>query len=330
MVLTIRELRNFNCLSRTRQWGRLTGCIIYSPLWLRTYLCSLVGRVNYILTSAWGFRHCSFRQTGQCEGLRIVERAEDWLHVFYFVYPTNIILTANQGVVGLFDIQTMKAVGILCALLLTMYASPSFAQISKEQAKERKEIMKSSKSELTQKATKVARKEAKKLSKEGWTTTPGALPIEKQLDKAYMMSYEYDDNMFPKYIMGEAMSIGENYDAAKMQALELAKQNLAGQIQTEVTALVENTVANKQLSQEQAASVTQSIMASKNLISQSIGRTIPVMEVYRTLSNKNKEVLVRIAYNSNMAKEAAKKIVREDLEKKGEKLHKDLDKLLGW
>lgn len=48
-----------------------------------------------------------------------------------------------------------------------------------------------------------------------------------------------------------------------MQALELAKQNLAGQIQTEVTALIENTVANKQLSQEQAASVTQSVMASK-------------------------------------------------------------------
>lgn len=129
------------------------------------------------------------------------------------------------------------------------------------------------------------------MSKEGWTTTPGALPIEKQLDKAYMMSYEYDDNMFPKYIMGEAMSIGENYDAAKMQALELAKQNLAGQIQTEVTALVENTVANKQLSQEQAASVTQSIMASKNLISQSIGRTISVMEVYRTLSNKTRKCL---------------------------------------
>ena len=131
----------------------------------------------------------------------------------------------------------MKAVGILCVLFLTLCASPSFAQISKEQAKERKVLMKSSKSELTQKATKVAKKEAKKLSKEGWTTTPGALPIEKQLDKAYMMSYEYDDNMFPKYIMGEVMSIGENYDSGKMQALELAKQNLAGQIQTEVTAV---------------------------------------------------------------------------------------------
>ncbi len=32
--------------------------------------------------------------------------------------------------------------------------------------------------------------------------------------------------MFPKYLMGEAMSIGENYDAARLQAMELAKQSL--------------------------------------------------------------------------------------------------------
>ena len=221
------------------------------------------------------------------------------------------------------------SVGLLCLMAAPISVSAQ-SQITKDLRKERKELVKASKAELNAKATKAAQKEAKKLKKEGWQTAPGALPLEKQLDKSYLMQMEYDSSMYPKYLMGEAMSIGENYDAAKMQALELAKQNLAGQIQTEVTALVENTVANKQLSQEQAASVTQSIMASKNLISQSIGRTISVMEVYRTLSNKNKEVLVRIAYNSNMAKEAAKKIVREDLEKKGDKLHKDLDKLLGW
>ena len=45
------------------------GCIICSPQWLRAFLCPLVGRVDYILTLAWGFRHCSFRQTGQCESL---------------------------------------------------------------------------------------------------------------------------------------------------------------------------------------------------------------------------------------------------------------------
>lgn len=219
---------------------------------------------------------------------------------------------------------------ILFGVALLVGSTIVFAQSAKELKKERETIVKMSKDELDSKATKAARKEAKKLKKEGWNTAPGALPLEKQLDKSYLMQYEYNEDMFPKFIMGEAMSIGSNYDAAKMQALELAKQNLAGQIQTEVTALIENTVANEQLEAGQAASVTRSVMASKNLISQSIGRTIPVIELYRTLPNKNKEVLVRIAYSSNMAKKAAIKAVKEDLEKKGDELHKNLDQLLGW
>lgn len=219
---------------------------------------------------------------------------------------------------------------ILFFALSIMTSGMTFAQSAKELAKERKELVKASKSELNQKASKTARKEAKHLKKEGWTVTPGSLPLDKQLDKAYMMQYEYDADMYPKYVMAEAMSIGGNYDAAKMQALELAKQNLAGQIQTEVTALIENTVANEQLSAEQAESITRSVMASKNLISQSIGRTITVVEAYRTLANKNKEVLIRIAYNGDTAKALAKKAIREDLEKKGDDLHKKLDELLGW
>ncbi len=224
----------------------------------------------------------------------------------------------------------MKAVKFLLTLALASFTLGSYAQITKEVRKERNEIRKLAKKDLSEKATKIARKEAKRLKKEGWTVAPGALPLDKQLDKSYLMQQEFDENLFPKYLMGEAMSIGENYDAAKMQALELAKQNLAGQIQTEVTALVENTVANKQLQPEEAASVVQSVSAGKNLISQNIGRVLTVVEFYRTVKNGNKEVLVRIAYNAEMAKEAAKKAVREDLEKKGEQLHGKLDQLLGW
>lgn len=219
---------------------------------------------------------------------------------------------------------------VIVAMFLLGFSCSMSAQITKEQQNERRAIVKASKSELNTKASKTARKEAKKLKKEGWTTAPGALPLEKQLDKSYQMQYEYDRDMYPKYIMGEAMSVGGNYDAAKMQALELAKQNLAGQIQTEVTALVENTVANKQMDEGDASSITQSISAAKNLICQRIGRTIPIVEAYRDLSNKNKEVLVRIAYNSDMAKKIAKEAVKKDLEKKGNELHNKLDELLGW
>lgn len=218
----------------------------------------------------------------------------------------------------------------VCAFAFLCLTANMTAQTAKDIRKERQELRKASKSELNAKASKDAKKEAKKLTKEGWITAPGALPLEKQLDKSYMMQTEYDEDMYPKYLMGEAMSIGENYDAAKMQALELAKQNLAGLIQTEVTALVENSVANKQLGAEEAASLTQSIMGAKNLISQSIGRTIIVMECYRVKSNKNKEVLVRIAYNGVMAKAAAKRAVQDELKDKSEEIHKKLDNILGW
>ncbi|MCH5311758.1 MAG: hypothetical protein J1E57_07380 [Prevotella sp.] len=224
----------------------------------------------------------------------------------------------------------MKKVILFIAVCLMSGTTVCYAQLTKEQLKERKEITKTSKTQLNEKASKAARKEAKDMKKDGWQTAPGALPIEKQLDKSYMMQMEYDEDMYPKYIMGEAMSIGGNYDAAKMQALELAKQNLAGQIQTEVTALIENTVANEQLSGEEAETVTRSVMAAKNLISQSLGRTIPVVEVYKTLSNKNKQVLVRIAYSGNAAKKVTKDAIRKELEQRGENLHKKLDELLGW
>lgn len=224
----------------------------------------------------------------------------------------------------------MKKLFIIAIALISLSSGSICAQSSKEQIKERKELSKASKKELNEKATKAARKEAKQLKKEGWKVAPGALPLEKQLDKSYLMQYQYDSDGFPQYIMAEAMSISGNYDAAKMQALELAKQNLAGQIQTEVTALIENTVANEQMNQGDAASITRSVMASKNLISQSIGRVIPLVETYRVVNGNNREVLIRIAYSIDGAKNAAQKAVKEDLEQRGDSLHGKLDQLLGW
>ena len=40
--------------------------------------------------------------------------------------------------------------------------------------------------------------------------------------------------------------------------------------------------------------------------------------------------MVRIAYNSSMAKAAAKKAIQEDLATQGEELRNKLDEVLGW
>lgn len=179
------------------------------------------------------------------------------------------------------------------------------------------------------KASKDARKEAKEFERAGWIITPGKLPLERQFDRAYEMQYQTDDMGFPKFLMGEANTPGQTYDAAKFQALELAKLNLAGQLQTEVTALIDNSIANKQLSDEEAESITETVAASKNMIAQSIGRVIPVVECYRK-EKKGVVVYVRIAYNMEMAKKAASAAMREELEKKSDKLHGQLDKILGF
>ncbi len=133
----------------------------------------------------------------------------------------------------------------LVAFLMASTVSVGYAQISKEQRKERQETEKEARKQLNAKAGKDARKQAKQMEKDGWKVAPGALPLEKQLDRAFIMMQEYDYDGYPKYIMAEAMSTAGNYDAAKMQALTLAKQNLGGLIQTEVGGMVESSVSNE-------------------------------------------------------------------------------------
>lgn len=208
---------------------------------------------------------------------------------------------------------------ILLLFISVLIASIGFSQTTKEAEKQ-----------LQSRATKDARKEAKSLTKEGWKVSPGTLPLEKQLDRSYLMQYQLNDNGQPQFIMGEASSIGENYDGAKMQALSLATQNLAGQIETQITMLVNNSVSNQQLSAQEAATITRTVSESKNLISQKLGRLVPVVETYRDLNNKNKEVLVRLSYNMDNALQATKQTVRDELEKKGDDLRNQLDKVLGF
>ncbi len=205
------------------------------------------------------------------------------------------------------------------------------AQSNKDAVREHRAVERYTEKELNDRSTKYARKEAKRLKKAGWIVAPGHLPLEKQLDRAFKMEYELDENGYAKYLRANAISIGETYDAAHAQAIELAKTNLAGLISSEITQMVENTVANSQLAAGEAASIVETVAASKNIISQRIGRVITLVECYREDSKtRMKEVNVTIAYNADMAREAAKQTIREELEKKGQDLHEQLDRVLGF
>ena len=204
------------------------------------------------------------------------------------------------------------------------------SQTQVEIMRERQWIVKKTKQELDAQVSKETKKEAKRLQKEGWLVSPGALPLEKQLERAYLMQYEYDANLYPKYIIANGQSVGVNYDAAKTIAMSLAINDLAGQIQTEVTALVRNNMANHQLPEDSTVNLTNVIKESKQSISQRIGRVITITECYRVLDNKSHEVLIRIAYDGKLAIQNTKQVLRETLEKRNQNSHEKINQLLDF
>ena len=172
-------------------------------------------------------------------------------------------------------------------------------------------------SELKIKASKTAKKQAKEYKKQGWEIAPGAIPMERQLDRSYLMEFDTDLDMQSKYAFGEAISTGQFYDAAKLQASELAKSDLVGKISSEITRLVETQIKTKQLPEEQAQSVAAATEKSKSLVVQRLGAITPVLEFHRKLKNGNVEVMIRYAYNRERAVNAAIKDIDEGLKGQG-------------
>lgn len=214
-----------------------------------------------------------------------------------------------------------KFLFVITALSLIFTAVPESYSGVKQNDKKAKKTMK-------KKAYKQARKEAKKYRKDGWYVAPGALPMDKQIEKAWLQQYEEDENGYPLYLVANGNSVAQTQSAAKIQATELAKFELAGMVETNIVALVENSVANNQLTREEAASVTKTVAASKNIISQKIGRVITLFEIYREMGDNNIESSVRIGYNTKLANEVAINTIKEELEDEAEELHDKLDKIL--
>lgn len=216
--------------------------------------------------------------------------------------------------------KTVKFLAVLVMLSLSM-------GVSAQNALQKK--VKENKTALKEKASKDAKKEAKRLQKEGWTVSPGGLPLEKQVDRLYMFLEDYDDDMEPVYVDGEGRSIAENFAAAQIQATELARMNIASKISSEATGIVDNMVANKMLADDQAASITTTLVENKSIFSQKLGRVQTPLTVTRELKNKNKEVMVRMVTKVSSIKEIAKEAVRAELEKEGKELSEELKAYFG-
>lgn len=180
------------------------------------------------------------------------------------------------------------------------------------------------------KIEKDAKKKAKEYEKENWMTLPGALPIVRQLEESYKMAYSRDHNGENEFILRDAFAVGQSYDAAKMQAIQVAKTHIADALESEVAGIIENSVNNQILGADEAASIEKTLTSSKSKLAQQLGRVVTVVELYRRLPNKNYEVMVRLAYSERQAREIAKRVVMDSMENESKELHDRLNELVNW
>ena len=213
-----------------------------------------------------------------------------------------------------------KIILALTVLLAVAFIMPATAQKSDKKLEK----------ELSKKTMKKARKEAKKYKKDGFFVPPGALPMDIQLENAWKKQIMTDEDGYPEYIVATGNSVAESQTAAKIQATETAKLELAGTITTNVAALIESNIANQQLNLEDAASVTKTVAAAKSIIAQELGRVIPLFEVYKKIGKTNIESDIRLAYHSKTAYDVAKKVIRKSLEEQTEIMQEKLDKLMDF
>jgi hypothetical protein len=231
----------------------------------------------------------------------------------------------------------MKAKSLIIALIAVftfVSVNPVVAQGSKEAQKA-----------LNDRADKSARKEAKRLAKEeGWAIFPGALPMEKMLEKSYLRQYELDEDGGAIYIMAVGNGVGGSVTAAKLAALETAKNELAGLIETRMASLISTNIGNLQLSTTSAESETKVVASAKNMVAMKLQNVEPVVMIKRDRGSMQKatkvkrgdlleegtvEVQITLFYNKGtldqMAKQAVKEALKEDLKNNEEDLKKLMD-----
>ena len=140
------------------------------------------------------------------------------------------------------------------------------------------------------------KKEVKKHEKEGWKVVPGSLSLRDMLIRSKKAELEEDVEGNLKWTVGVASSVGGVYDAARMQAMTLAKAELAALLSTNLTQKFEVGVNNESLPHAEAESKAKAIMAAKALsIDQKLGNPRVLLDAYRELPNGNVEVTLRVA-----------------------------------
>ena len=113
-----------------------------------------------------------------------------------------------------------------------------------------------------------------------------------------------------KFVIGEAFAIDSVYDAAHSQAMNLAKLNIANQIEEEIIEQLETIIDHP----ENSTSLFESVVNCTNSVAKKVGRIITPVDVYRELPNGYVEVYIKAFTQHNQAINIFLETIQEELQ----------------
>lgn len=217
-------------------------------------------------------------------------------------------------------------------LVSAVMAVTTFAQTAKELAKQQAELKAIHMKMLNAKPSKDAKKQAKQLEKEGWTVPVGEKSVQQQITESQIYGEELmtDENgeVVKRFILQTAVQTAGTYNAGYAAARASALTELAAMLRAEIVAAMQSKLDNAQSSSISAVTVDKFNQRSKQIIDATLTNSIPVIAIYRRLSNNYFEVQVRIAFDKKELVARIKRNMQKELEQEGDELNSLLDEVI--
>ena len=211
---------------------------------------------------------------------------------------------------------------LIIFMALAIFATSMSAQSAIELAKQQKELNDINMKMLNAKPSKDARKQAKKLMKEGWTVPAGSKAMEKQITEAQLVGEELmadeTGNPTKRFIMQQGLAVSGTYNAGLAAARANAQVEIASALKTQIAAAMETKIDNQQASAISAVTVEKFHERAKSIVDACLTNTRMLVAVYRVNKQNNYEVQVTVAFDKKELASRMKRKMQEELEKEGD------------
>lgn len=200
----------------------------------------------------------------------------------------------------------MKKILLLLVITLMGGYISAYAQTAGRVEAQMKEVRK------RHKTNKLAKNEAKKREKEGWSVLEGSLPMVTQMEENFTRQQMLDDDGEPLYYFGHGTFRTDDKNAAYKNACLAARQDIASQLETELVEAFSTDVRSQKMSSDESVTVSQAFAEGKAVVSSKLAGVRPLVRIYRR-DKFQYEVEVDMYYSREKAREIAREAIREKL-----------------